>query len=118
MAVLTQSTKAGANTNPQTVNILTSSDTFTYSPGTKQELWLFNATAGTVAGATITGSAAQAGQPVPGGGTVNYAAGRAVGSLAVGAVTMINLDDISNYLKGTITITGGTGLTCILTAPL
>lgn len=117
MAVLTQSTKAGANTNPQTVNILTSSDTFTYFPGTKQELWLFNGTAGTVAAATITGSAAGS-LAAPGGGTVNYGAGRAVGSLAVGAVTMINLDDIANYLKGTITITGGTGLTAILTAPL
>lgn len=108
MAALTLSSKAGPNVRTVTPNTLTSSDTFTYFQGTGQEILLHNPTAGALS-PTITGSAAQS-LAVPGGGTVNYAAGLAIGSIAAGASRYIDLDEIAQYLVGTITITGGTGL--------
>lgn len=117
MAALTQNSQGGPNAKTFTSNTLTASDTLTYQPGTGQEIILINNTAGAVT-ATITGSAATSGSPVPGGGVVNYAAGyNFSGAIPVGGVRYLRLDDIPNYLLGAVAITGGTGLTALLMAP-
>jgi hypothetical protein len=88
-------------------------DTFTYKPGQGQYLILRNTTGGALS-PTITGSANVA-TGVNGAGVVNTASGYAVGSIAAttGSV-MIPLDSIALFLKGTISITSGTGLVASL----
>ena len=91
-------------------NTLTASDTITWDQNTPGAiLVLRNPTAGALS-PNITGSQASAAVPVPGFGTVSAAAGLAVGSIAAGATRIIPLDSRREFLQGTITITGGTGL--------
>ena len=52
--------------------------------------------------------------PVQGIGTVDVSGGYAVGSIAAGAAKVVPLDSIAAYLKGTIAVTGGTGLVAVL----
>ena len=85
-----------------------SGNTLSYQPGQNDMLVLHNATAGALT-PTIIGNGATT-VDVLGLGTVNVAAGLALGSIAAGAEVLIPLDTISHYLKGTIDITGGTGL--------
>jgi hypothetical protein len=82
---------------------------FTYSPGQGGFLILHNPTAGALS-PVITGSAAVAQVVNQVGLSVNFAAGYAVGSIAVGAQVLIPLASIDPYLRGTIDITSGTGL--------
>lgn len=107
MAALTQTSKAGPGARSATPNTLSASDTMVYTPGTGQEIVLHNTTAGSLT-VTITGSAATTVFP-QGGGSINYASGLAV-TVAAGAAYVINCDAIANYLQGTITLTGASGL--------
>lgn len=110
MATLTNtSLKAGGVITP-TDNTLTASDTLVWDQNVPNAvLVLRNPTVGALS-PTITGSQASASVLVPGYGTVSAAAGLAVGSIAAGATRVIPLDSRREYLQGTITITGGTGL--------
>lgn len=111
MAVIAQ-TALGAGKVTAAQTTLGASDTLLYN-GERMVLTLRNATAGALT-PTITGSTATT-LPVPGYGSVSVAGGYAVGSLAAGAVVAIPLDSIKAYLKGVITVTGGTGIIATLT---
>ena len=91
---------------------LNGTDSFVYVDGTSKYLILRNATAGALS-PVIDGDAAT---PVylSGVGNVTTSAGFAVGSIAAAACAVVDLDAIKAYLKGTIAITGGTGLVAIL----
>jgi|ERR1044071_948183 hypothetical protein len=116
MAVITQTQgvkTAAAAINP-TVRALSASDTLTYAQGAGQVLELFNTTGSPVV-VTLTGSAPDTSVPVSGYGSVSAAGGKAV-TVPANAWTVVPLDAISHYLAGTgtVTVTGGTGVTAVL----
>jgi len=113
MAVITQvNATDGGLIATLTRTVLSASDTLTYTAGSKQTLVLFNTTAALVT-ATIIGSAATTISPPGFGGTISVAAGRAI-AVPASSTVLVELDDISAYLVGNITITGGIGLTAHL----
>ena len=83
-------------------------DTFTYAQGKGQTLIFRNDTAGALS-PIIDGDGATT-VSVKGVGQVDVSAGYAVGSIAIGESVTISTESISEYLAGTIEITGGTGL--------
>lgn len=87
----------------------------TFTPGAGQVLVLHNPTAGALS-PTIIGAGATTAD-IEGLGTVNFAAGLALGSIGIGAQVLVPLDFIAQYLKGVIDITGGTGLVATLLNP-
>lgn len=93
---------------------MSASDTLTYQNGTGQVLVLYNTTASIVTVA-LTGNAMPATLSVPGlGGTVSLTGGKSV-SVPASGVTVVDLDDIYQYLAGgNVTITNGTGLVAML----
>lgn len=91
-----------------TQTTLNGTDSFTYNGLRKPVLILRNPTAGALS-PVIDGDGGTT-VAVEGIGNVSVAAGYAVGSIAVGAVVAIPLDTIREYLRGTIAVTGGTGL--------
>ena len=115
MAALTQTSLTGTGVRNLTANTLTSSDTFTWTQGTRQVLEPLNTTGGALT-VNLLGSAAVAGIDPNGGGTVTYAAGYSTGSIpATTGRVVIPLDSIQGYLAGgTVTVTGGTGITAYL----
>lgn len=112
MAAIVESSIAGVGDKPITEVTLTASNTMTYKPGAGQILRLRNATAGALT-PLITGSGAVS-TVVPRVGTVNFAAGYTVPSMAVGAVRDIFLDSIPDYLVGTLNIANATGIVATL----
>lgn len=118
MAVIAQT--SGVFSSDRAINMtrtaLGASDTLTYVDGGGQVLFMYNTTASPVV-VTLTGSAPVA-LTVPGlGGDVTTSAGKAVTVPASGS-TYLNLDKIKAYLggNGTVTVTGGTGVTVALAA--
>src|SRR5437763_2122090 len=91
---------------------LSASDTLAYVAGSSQQLYLANNTGAAIGPVTITGSAAPATYMIPGTGgtTISPAAGKNIGSVAANSTVELSLDDLSLYLQGNVTITGGTGL--------
>jgi len=87
-------------------------DTFTYRQGTGQILILRNGTGGALSPVIDGDGGSSVG--VDGLGVVSVASGYPVGSIPAGAAVAIPLDTIYQYLQGTISITGGTGLTASL----
>lgn len=83
-------------------------DAFTYVAGRGALLVLRNPTAGALT-PVIDGDGASS-VAVSGVGSVDVSAGYSVGSIAAGAVKVVRLDSIREYLAGTIAVTGGTGL--------
>ena len=107
------STAAGSQLDPGVrastrTTLGASGNPFSYTPGQGGLLVLHNPTGGALT-PTITGGSAVS-QTVNNVGTVNYAAGYGVGSIAAAAQVLIPLISIDPYLRGTIDITGGTGL--------
>lgn len=89
---------------------LTASDTLPFDASRQNGvLILRNGTAGALS-PVITGNTAPSAYPVREAGTINLAAGLAVGSIPAGQSRVIPLDKMKAYLSGTVTITGGTGL--------
>lgn len=109
MAAIPQ-TVASTTGVPTTVarQTLSASDTLTYTQGAKQTLVLYNPTAGQLT-ATLVGSGSSTISPPGYGGTVSVAAGKAV-PVPASSTVVVNLDDISAFLQGNVTVTGGTGL--------
>jgi hypothetical protein len=99
----------GATTLTRTV--LSASDTLAYVPGANQQLYLANNTGGALT-VTLTGSTAPATYIIPGtgGATIAPSAGKTIGPIAASSTVEVSLDDLSLYLQGVITITGGTGI--------
>lgn len=95
------------------VTLTATGNTFTYQRGAI--LVLHNPTAGALS-PTIDGDAGTTAF-AKGFGTINVAAGLSLGSIAVGAQILVPLDDIEQYLKGTVDITLGTGLVATLLTP-
>ncbi len=89
-----------------------STDSFVYHSDKKSILNLRNPTGGALT-PTIVGSAATS-VGVAGIGNVTVSGGYAVGSIGAGVAKSIPLDTINDYLVGTISITGGTGLVATL----
>lgn len=87
-------------------------DTFSYTSGKGWTLILRNPTGGPIS-PVIDGDGGTT-VATPNLGTISVASGYAVGSIAAGAAVVINLDSISEYLKGTIAITSGSGLVATL----
>lgn len=106
----------GALSDVQSLTLTTlngTADTFTYRAGQGQFLILRNTTAAALS-PVITGSSSTL-AAVDGGGMINFAAGKPVGAIpATTGSVFIALDTIAMYLKGTITITAGTGLVAAL----
>lgn len=108
MAVITATSIANAGASTLTVTTLGASDTFIFNPAKDPILILNNVTAGALtpnidgAGGTVV--------PVTGVGNVSVASGYTTPSIGAGAVVAIPLKSIKEYLRGTITVTGGTGI--------
>lgn len=114
MATIAQTLLTGSGQRTVTETTLGASDTFTYRPNTGQVLTLRNATGGALT-PVIDGDGGTT-VPVSGIGSVDVSSGYSVGSIAAGVVKAIPLDTIAEYLRGTIAVTGGTGIVATLTA--
>ena len=106
----TQFESTGKVTATQTT--LNGTDSFTYTPGVTKYLILRNPTGGAIS-PVIDGDGATS-EYLAGVGSITTSGGFAVGSIAAGAVSVVDLDAISAYLKGTIAINSGSGLVAIL----
>jgi hypothetical protein len=95
-----------------TETVLNGTDSFVYTEGKTRFLILRNPTAGAIS-PVIDGDGAVS-EYLPGVGDVSTATGRAVGSIPAAGVRVVDLKAISAYLKGTIAITSGTGLSAVL----
>lgn len=113
MATIAQTSVKGTNgAATLTRTTMTASDTLAYVPGSGQVLVMANNTGAGIT-ATFTGSV-QPALNVPGyGGTVSVSAGKAV-VVGANSTVYLELDSISGFLQGTVTITGGTGLIATL----
>lgn len=107
------SLRAGGVITP-TDNTLSASDTLVWDANTPNAVLVLRNPTGGPLSPTIVGSQASAAYPVDGVGPQNLSAGIAVGSIPAGATRVIPLDSRKQYLQGTITITGGTGLTATI----
>lgn len=114
MAAITQTNGVKDSGAPVTVarTVLSASDTLTYTQGAGQVLALYNTTAGLVT-VTLTGSSVQTITPPGYGGTITTAGGKAV-SVPASSTVLVDLDDMFAYLQGSVTVTGGTGVTAHL----
>ena len=113
MAVITQTSALdGGTAVTLSRTILSASDSLAYIPGAKQALVLFNTTASLVT-ATIIGSGATTISPAGYGGTISVASGKPV-AVPASSTVLVDLDDLSAFLVGTVSITGGVGLTAHL----
>lgn len=112
MATIARTTLQGSGVRAVTTTTLTASDTLVYGGvGSREVLELRNGTAGALT-VTIDGADGTT-VPVAGLGSVSVAAGYSTGSIAAGDTVAIPLDSISEYLRGVVAVTGGTGITAI-----
>lgn len=112
MAAITATSMGGSGARVVTRTTLGSSDTFTYNASRNPILILDNVTAGALT-PNIDGAGGTT-VPVKGVGDVSVSSGLTLSSIAAGACVAIPLESISAYLKGVITITGGTGIKATL----
>jgi phage FluMu protein gp41 len=108
MATIASTLMTGTGQRTVTTTTLTASDTFTYVEGSGQILILRNGTGGPLS-PVIDGAAGTTVQ-VAGIGAVDVSGGYAVDAIADGVTKAIPLDTIKEYLRGTIAVTGGTGI--------
>ena len=87
---------------------LTGADTLTYSTSVSQTLYLENTTASAVT-VVIDGDGGTTFTPGGIGATINLQAGFSAVVPANGSVA-VTLRNISQFLKGTVAVTGGTGV--------
>jgi hypothetical protein len=109
MPAITKTSLSGVGQRAATRTTLgASGNTVTYLAGIAETLILHNPTAGALSPVIVGNGGTTV--DITGLGTVNVAAGYAVGSIAAGGQVAVPLDTIAAYLKGTVDITGGTGL--------
>lgn len=107
MATIATKTLQGVRERDVTPTTLGASDVITYTKGAI--LVIFNDTAGTIQ-PVIDGDGASSALEIPGAGTKDLSGGYTWSStVAIGDTTIISLDTIAEYLKGTITLTGADG---------
>jgi len=112
MATIVATQTKGSGVVAITETTLGASDTFELKKNANQRLILRNDTVGALTplidgdGSTSVG--------VEGIGSIDVSGGFSVGEMAADEVVSINTDSIREYLKGTIEITGGTGIVAIL----
>lgn len=111
MAVIAQTNINQIGDFAATITTLTASDTLIYKSGSLQTLILRNPTAGSLT-VTLDGDQSTT-VSVSGMGDVSVSAGKSI-TVAAGATRAVRLDTIAAYLKGTVAVTGGTGLEAIL----
>jgi hypothetical protein len=112
MPTITATTLTGLGKRAVTLTTLNGTDSFVYDESKTPILILHNPTAGAIS-PVIDGNGGTT-FSVPGIGSVDVSGGYAVGSIAAGACVAVPLVTIREYLRGTIAITGGTGLTAAL----
>jgi hypothetical protein len=112
MPAIAATSIAGSGKAAVTLTTLNGTDSLTYREGNKPILVLHNPTAGAIS-PVIDGNGGTT-VAVQGLGSVDVSGGYAVGSIAAGACVAIPLITIREYLKGTIAITGGSGLAAAL----
>ena len=112
MPAITATSIVGNGKAAVTETTLNGTDSLTYREANKPILVLRNPTAGALS-PVIDGNGGSS-VSVAGIGSVDVSGGYAVGSIAAGAAVAIPLITIREYLKGTIAITGGTGLVATL----
>lgn len=109
MPAITATSLLGVGQRAKTrVTLGASGNTVAWAKGRGQLLTLHNPTGGALSPVIVGNGGTTA--DVDGLGTVTVSGGYAVGSIAAGNEVVIPLDSIALYLKGTIDITGGTGL--------
>ena len=114
MAVIAPTTVQSIGRVTAIQTTLTGTDSFVYVEGVTKYLYLRNPTAGALS-PIIDGSDAVS-EYLPRVGVVSTASGFAVGSIAAGAMAVVDLSAIAAYLKGNIAITGGAGLVAVLSS--
>ena len=113
MTALVATSLQGVGQRASTRTTLTASgNNFTYRAGAGDILILHNATAGALTPLIIGSGATSVG--IQGLGQVTTSTGYSVGSMAAGVQVVIPLDTIAQFLKGTIDITGATGVVATL----
>lgn len=112
MPAITATSMTGSLARAVTEVTLNGTDSFTYRSDRRAVLTFRNPTAGALT-PVIDGNGGTT-VPVPGVGNVDVSGGYSVGEIAAGAVSAVPLDSIKEYLRGTIAITGGTGLVATL----
>lgn len=108
MAVITPSSIQGAGAQAITYTVLGASDTFVFNPARNPILVLKNITGGALT-PNIDGASGTV-VPVDGIGNVTVSSGYTTPSIPAGGAVAIPLRSIREYLKGVITVTGGTGI--------
>jgi hypothetical protein len=110
--VATSLAEGGPRTSTRVI-LTASGNTFTYTPGSI--LVLHNPTAGSLT--PIVDGDGSTTAFAKGFGTITVSAGFSLGAIAASAQILVPLDDIAQYLRGTVDITGGTGLAATLLTP-
>lgn len=113
MAVIVETLVTGAAGVPLTATTLTASDTLTFREGAGQTLLMHNGTAGSLT--VVLNDSDVTSVPVEGVGSVSVSAGISV-VLAAGARAAVLLDNSRRRWRGVISVTGGTGISAVLTA--
>lgn len=108
MATIAATDMTGAGAKAVTVTTMTASDTFTYD-ATKRPILVLNNVSGGALTPNIDGDGGTT-VNVSGVGSVDVSGGYTFASIADGDVVAVQLNSISAYLQGTITVTGGTGI--------
>lgn len=113
MAAITQNLLTGTGAREITPTTLSSSDTLTYRPGKGQVLTVINASGGPLT-LNIDGDG-QDDFIAAGYGTVDVSGGLDI-TIPDGDYYAVPLDTISQFLQGTVTLTGAATAVAILTA--
>lgn len=108
MATIAVTDMTGAGVATITYTTATASDTFTYQSGRRQILIIKNDSGGPLT-PNIDGDGATTKAVAGIGGTVDLTGGYDFASIADGASVAIDLDEIRDYLSGTIAMTGADG---------
>lgn len=116
MATIVQSTASAATLVKTAIEttLTGTADNFTYVPNSRQILTLRNPTAGAITAAKLVGTTATT-VAVAGAIPTDVSTGLTIGSIGIGATRVIQLDQVSAYLSGVCSVTGGTGLVAVLT---
>ena len=113
MTLIAETKVQGATGVLLTPTTLTASDTLNYRLDAGQVLFLHNSTAGSLT--VVLNDSDVTSVQVDGVGAVSVSAGLST-VLAAGARTAILLDNSRRRWQGAISVTGGTGVTAVLTA--
>lgn len=112
MPAITATNMVGVGATSVTETTLDGSDSFTYKEARTPVLLFRNPTAGALT-PVIDGDGGSA-VSAKGLGLVDVSAGYSMGSIAAGGAKSVKLNSIKEYCRGTIAITGGTGLVASL----